>query len=163
MHLLFSHSVVSDFLRLHELHHTRLPCPSLSPGAQGISILGTNKSGSKTPRQLDWVQIQEPGGSFMWVRRRTQKKGALIRRRQTSTQSKVCQSKYQSIINPFHTTEFCQDTHVEGSHTWCNTVFSNITKEWKQIANIIYAANITEKGMLNNCRWKDIEFPTSAH
>ena len=70
----------------------------------------------------------------------------MIRRRQTSTQRKVCQSKYQSIISPFHTTEFCQDTHVEGSHTWCNTVFSNITKEWKQIANIIYAANITEKG-----------------
>ena len=32
---------------------------------------------------------------------------------------------------------------VEGSHTWCNIVFSNITKEWKQIANIIYATNRT--------------------
>ena len=28
---LFSHSVVSDSLRSHELQHTRLPCPSLSP------------------------------------------------------------------------------------------------------------------------------------
>ena len=31
--LLFSHSVVSDFLQLHGLQHTRLPCPSLSPRA----------------------------------------------------------------------------------------------------------------------------------
>ena len=30
--LLFSRSVVSDFLQPHELQHTRLPCPSLSPG-----------------------------------------------------------------------------------------------------------------------------------
>ena len=29
--LLFSHSVVSDSLRPHELHRARLPCPSLSP------------------------------------------------------------------------------------------------------------------------------------
>ena len=29
----FSHSVVSDSLWLHGLQHTRLPCPSLSPGA----------------------------------------------------------------------------------------------------------------------------------
>ena len=29
--LLFSHSVLSDFLWPHELQHTRLPCPSLSP------------------------------------------------------------------------------------------------------------------------------------
>ena len=29
--LLFSGSVVSNSLRPHELHHTRLPCPSLSP------------------------------------------------------------------------------------------------------------------------------------
>ena len=34
MHLLpFSHSVMSDSLRLHGLQHTRLPCPSLSPRA----------------------------------------------------------------------------------------------------------------------------------
>ena len=30
--LSFSHSVVSDFLQPHEGQHTRLPCPSLSPG-----------------------------------------------------------------------------------------------------------------------------------
>ena len=30
--LLFSHSVVSDSLQPHGLQHTRLPCPSLSPG-----------------------------------------------------------------------------------------------------------------------------------
>ena len=30
--LLFSHSVVFDSLRPHELQHTRLPCPSPSPG-----------------------------------------------------------------------------------------------------------------------------------
>ena len=31
--LLFSHSVVSDSLQPHGLQHTRLPCPSPSPGA----------------------------------------------------------------------------------------------------------------------------------
>ena len=31
--LLFSHSVVSDSLQLHGLQHSRLPCPSSSPGA----------------------------------------------------------------------------------------------------------------------------------
>ena len=31
--LMFSHSVVSNSLRLHGLLHTRLPCPSPSPGA----------------------------------------------------------------------------------------------------------------------------------
>ena len=30
---LFSHSVASDSLRPHRLQHTRLPCPSLTPGA----------------------------------------------------------------------------------------------------------------------------------
>ena len=29
--LLLNHSVVSDSLQPHELHHTKLPCPSLSP------------------------------------------------------------------------------------------------------------------------------------
>ena len=29
--LLFSHSVMSDFLQPYGLHHARLPCPSLSP------------------------------------------------------------------------------------------------------------------------------------
>ena len=31
--LLFSHSVVSDYSQSHGLQHTRLPCPSPSPGA----------------------------------------------------------------------------------------------------------------------------------
>ena len=31
--LLFSHSVVSDYLQPHGLQHARLPCPSPSPGA----------------------------------------------------------------------------------------------------------------------------------
>ena len=30
---LFSHSVMSDYLRRHGLQHARFPCPSLSPGA----------------------------------------------------------------------------------------------------------------------------------
>ena len=33
----FSRSVVSDFLRLHELQHTRPPCPSPSPGVHSDS------------------------------------------------------------------------------------------------------------------------------
>ena len=36
-YMLFSHSVLSDSLRPHELQHTRLPCPSLSPGAHSNS------------------------------------------------------------------------------------------------------------------------------
>ena len=35
--LLFSCSVVSNSLRPHEMHHTRLPCPSPSPGARSNS------------------------------------------------------------------------------------------------------------------------------
>ena len=35
----FSHSVVSNSLRLHGLHHARLPCPSPSPGACSNSCL----------------------------------------------------------------------------------------------------------------------------
>ena len=35
--LLFSHSVLSDSLRPHELQHTRLPCPSPFPGASSNS------------------------------------------------------------------------------------------------------------------------------
>ena len=31
--MLFSHSVISDYLQLHGLHHARLPCPSLSSRA----------------------------------------------------------------------------------------------------------------------------------
>ena len=31
--MLFNHSVVSDSLRPHGLHHARLPCPSPTPGA----------------------------------------------------------------------------------------------------------------------------------
>ena len=33
----FSHSVVSDFLRPHELQHARPPCPSPTPGVQSNS------------------------------------------------------------------------------------------------------------------------------
>ena len=36
--LLFSCSVVSDSLRLHGLQHSRLPCPSLSPGVCSDSL-----------------------------------------------------------------------------------------------------------------------------
>ena len=39
--LLFSHSVVSDSLGLHGLQHTRIPCPSLSPGACSNSCPST--------------------------------------------------------------------------------------------------------------------------
>ena len=35
--LLFSCSVMSDYLRPHGLQHTRLPCPSLTPGAYSNS------------------------------------------------------------------------------------------------------------------------------
>jgi len=35
--LLFSCSVMSDFLQLHGLQHAKLPCPSLSPGASSNS------------------------------------------------------------------------------------------------------------------------------
>ena len=38
---LFSHSVVSDFLQLHELQHTRIPCPSPSPGVCSNSCLAS--------------------------------------------------------------------------------------------------------------------------
>ena len=34
----FSHSVVSDSLRPHELQHTRLPCPSPTPGSRAYIL-----------------------------------------------------------------------------------------------------------------------------
>ena len=37
--LLFSHSVMSNSLRPHGLQHTRLPCPSPTPGAYSDSCL----------------------------------------------------------------------------------------------------------------------------
>ena len=37
--LLFSHSVMTDSLQLHELQHSRLPCPSLFPKACSNSCL----------------------------------------------------------------------------------------------------------------------------
>ena len=37
MSLLFSYSVMSDSLQPHRLQHTRLPCPSLSPGLSSNS------------------------------------------------------------------------------------------------------------------------------
>ena len=39
--LLLSHSVMSDSLRPHRLQHTRLPCPSPSPGACSNSCLSS--------------------------------------------------------------------------------------------------------------------------
>ena len=36
---LFSHSVVSDSLRLHELQHSKLPCPSPSPRVCSNSLM----------------------------------------------------------------------------------------------------------------------------
>ena len=39
LQLLFSHSAVSDSLWLHRLQHTRLPCPSPSPGVCSNSCL----------------------------------------------------------------------------------------------------------------------------
>ena len=35
----FSHSVMSDSLRLHELQHARLPCPSPTPGVHSDSSI----------------------------------------------------------------------------------------------------------------------------
>ena len=37
--LLFTHSVVSNSLQFHGLHHTRLPCPSSTPGVYSDSCL----------------------------------------------------------------------------------------------------------------------------
>ena len=39
----FSRSVVSDSLRLHELQHARLPCPSPTPGAYSNSCLSSRR------------------------------------------------------------------------------------------------------------------------
>ena len=48
--LLFSHSVVSDYLWPHGLQHTRLPCPSSSPGACSKSC----------PLRSDAIQSSHP-------------------------------------------------------------------------------------------------------
>ena len=52
----FSHSVVSDSLRPHELQHARPPCPSPTPGWPGVkpgpSGLGTQSHNHWTTREV---------------------------------------------------------------------------------------------------------------
>ena len=52
MLLLFSRSVVSDSLRPHGLRHTRLPCPSLSPGVCSNSCLLSQWCHPTTPSSI---------------------------------------------------------------------------------------------------------------
>ena len=70
----FHHSVVSDSLQPHELQHTRLPCPSPTPGAFSNSsiqvhqvsdaIQPSHPLSSPTPPGLNLSQQQ---GLFKWV------------------------------------------------------------------------------------------------
>ena len=67
----FSHSVVSDSLRPHGLQHTRLPCPSPTPGASqthvhwvGDAIQPPHPLSSPSPPAFNLSQHQ---GLFQWV------------------------------------------------------------------------------------------------
>ena len=54
----FSHSVVSDSLRPHELQHARPPCPSPTPGVHSNS----HPSGPSSSSQI-WILIKSCKGS----------------------------------------------------------------------------------------------------
>ena len=67
----FSHSIVSDSLRPHGLQHTRLPCPSPTPGASqthvhwvGDAIQPPHPLSSPSPPAFNLSQHQ---GLFQWV------------------------------------------------------------------------------------------------
>ena len=68
--LLFRHYVVFDFCNPHELQHTRLPCPSLSPRVCWISWLLSQWrhpaiSSSVTP--FSSCNLSQHQGLFQWV------------------------------------------------------------------------------------------------
>ena len=69
--LLFSHSVVSNSLRPHELQHARLPCPSLSPRVCSNSCPFSQWCHSTIylllpPSPLD-LSLSQNQGLFQWV------------------------------------------------------------------------------------------------
>ena len=59
----FSHSIMSDSLQPHGLQHTRLPCPSPTPGV-GDTIHPSHPLPSPSPPTLNLSQHQ---GLFKWV------------------------------------------------------------------------------------------------
>ena len=75
LHLLFSHSVVSDFLRLHGLQHIRLPCPSPSPRVctnTGPLSWWCHPTTSSSLISFSYLQSFPASGSFLvtalWIR-----------------------------------------------------------------------------------------------
>ena len=75
LHLLFSHSVVSDFLRLRGLQHIRLPCPSPSPRActnTGPLSWWCHPTTSSSLVPFSYLQSFPASGSFLmtalWIR-----------------------------------------------------------------------------------------------
>ena len=72
--LLFSCSIVSNFLWPHEMQHTRLPCPSLSPGICSNSCPLSqwchptiSSSGTPTPPSPLALSLSQHWGLFQWV------------------------------------------------------------------------------------------------
>ena len=63
----FSHSVVPDFLRPHELQHARRPCPSPTPGVysnSGPSSWWCHSAISASVVPISWPQSLPASGSF---------------------------------------------------------------------------------------------------
>ena len=69
--LLFSHSVVSDSLRLHGLQHARFPCPSVSPRLCSIHIQWVGDtiqpSYSLLPPSAPALNLFQHQGLFQWI------------------------------------------------------------------------------------------------
>ena len=60
----FSHSVVSDSLRPHELQHARSPCPSPTPGVYSNSCPLSPTISSSVVLFSSWIQSFPASGSF---------------------------------------------------------------------------------------------------
>ena len=66
----FSCSVMSDSLRPHEPQHTRLPCPSPTPGVhpdQGLSSWWRHPSHPLSSFSLPALNLSQHQGFFKWV------------------------------------------------------------------------------------------------
>ena len=76
----FSHSVMSDSLRPHGLQHVRPPCPSPTPGVDGLgwSKRGPMSRGGPSP-ELPGLQARSAGLSPEMVEAREEGPGLLMR------------------------------------------------------------------------------------
>ena len=65
--MLFSHHIVSDSLQTHGLQHTRLPCPSPSPGVHSNSIGDAIQPSHALSPSSPCLSLSQHQDRFQWV------------------------------------------------------------------------------------------------